>query len=136
VGDGVRLLGYDLASEETQAGGIVDLTLYWQCVQEMDTSYTVFVHITDSEGKIVGQWDSIPQGGGLPTTTWVAEEVVVDAYNVPVALDASPGSYTLSVGMYDGRTGERLAATGRDGHRLPDDRVLLGDIGLSKPSQG
>jgi hypothetical protein len=132
LGDGVRLLGYDLSSEEAVAGGFVDLTLYWQCVREMDTGYTVFVHIMDSEGKIVGQWDSMPQGGKLPTTVWVTGEVVEDIYEVPVALELSPGSYTLVVGMYDGGTGERLAATGADGDRLPDDRILLGDIRLSR----
>jgi hypothetical protein len=132
LGDGVRLLGYDLRSEEAQAGGVIDLTLYWQCAGEVDTSYTVFVHLIDSEGQIVGQHDSIPQGGGLPTTIWVPGEVVVDGYEVPVPQEAGSGSYTLLVGMYDGGTGQRLAATGGSDGGLPDDRVLLGDIRLSE----
>jgi hypothetical protein len=132
VGDRVRLLGHDLASKEAQAGGAIGVTLYWQCVEEMDTSYTVFVHVLDSDGKMLGQWDSIPQRGGLPTTTWVAGEVVADVYEVPVTREARPGSYTLVVGMYDGGTGERLAATGADGDRLPHDRIVLGDIRLSR----
>jgi hypothetical protein len=132
LGDRVRLLGYDLPLEEAVAGGFVDLTLYWQCVREMDTGYTVFVHIMDSEGKIVGQWDNMPQGGGLPTTTWVSGEVISDTYEVPLAQEADPGNYTLVVGMYDGGTGRRLPATSADGARLPDDRILLGDIQLSR----
>jgi hypothetical protein len=125
-------LGYDPPSEETKAGGVVDLTLYWQCVEGMDTSYTVFVHIMDSEGKIVGQWDNLPQGGRLPTTVWVPGEVIADAYEVPVVPEAGPGSYTLVVGMYDGSTRRRLATTGGDGDRLPDDRVVLGEIRIAK----
>jgi len=132
LGDGVRLLGYDLPSDEARAGDLVDLTLYWQCVQEMDASYTVFLHIVDSEGNIVGQWDSIPQGGGLPTTVWVSGEVMMDIYEVPVISEADPASYTVAVGMYDARTGQRLAATGAEGVRLPDDRILLGSVRLSK----
>jgi hypothetical protein len=117
LGDGVRLLGYDLPSEEIQAGGVVDLTLYWQCVEEMDTSYTVFVHVLDSEGTMVGQWDSMPQAGNLPTAVWVPGEVIADAYEVPVVPEADPGSYTLVVGMYDGGTGQRLPATQEAGLR-------------------
>jgi hypothetical protein len=86
----------------------------------------------DSEGKMVGQWDSIPQTGGLPTTVWVSGEVITDAYEVPIAPETGPGSYTLAVGMYDARTGQRLAATGTEGDKLSDDRILLDDIRLSK----
>jgi len=132
LGDQVRLLGYDLPFERARPGDRVNLTLYWQCLKEMDISYTVFVHILDSDGNMVGQWDSIPQSGQLPTTTWVPDEVVADSYEVPVALEAGPGSYAVEVGMYDARTGQRLVATDSDGHRLPSDRILLGDIRLSK----
>src|SRR5207253_2983523 len=42
LGGRVRLLGYD-----QDAAGV---TLYWQAVQAMDTSYVVFVHALDGTG--------------------------------------------------------------------------------------
>ena len=81
---------------------------------------------------MVGQSDSTPQSGGLPTTTWVPGEVIVDVYEVPVVSEAGPGSYTVEVGMYDGHTGQRLVVRDSDGDRVPGDRVLLGDLRLSK----
>jgi hypothetical protein len=132
LGDQVRFLGYDLPVEKARPGDRVNLILYWQCLKEMDTSYTVFVHMLDVEGNMVGQWDSIPQSGELPTTTWVPGEVIVDSYEIPVAPEAGPGSCTLEVGMYDAHTGQRLVVTDSDGDRLPGDRILLDDLHLSK----
>ena len=132
LGDQVRFLGYDLPLGGAQPGDRLNLTLYWQCLREMDIGYTVFVHVLDSEDDMVGQWDSIPQSGELPTTTWVPGEVVVDSYEVPVAPEVDPGSYTLEVGMYDARTGQRFVVTDTNGDRLPGDRILLGNVRLSK----
>ena len=75
---------------------------------------------------------SVPQSGGLPTTTWVPGEVVVDAYEVPVASEADPGEYIVVVGMYDARTGQRLVVTDANGVRLSDDRIILDGILLSR----
>jgi hypothetical protein len=126
LGGQVRLLGYDLFLEEARAGDLVHLTLYWQCLKEMDISYTVFVHILDAQGNMVGQWDSVPQSRKLPTTTWVPGEVVVDSYEVPVALEEAVGSCTVEVGMYDPNTGRRLPVVDGAGVPQEDDRVLLG----------
>jgi len=125
LGGKVHFLGYELPSQEVHPGEPVRLTLYWQCLEEMEASYTVFVHLLDEEGQIRGQGDALPQDGQLPTDLWVAGEVVVDSYEVPVAPEAEPGQYTLAMGMYDGVTGIRLPARDEQGASLPDDRVLL-----------
>ena len=125
LGGKIRFLGYSPPSTEAHPGEPVRLTLYWQCLEEMEASYTVFVHLLDEEGQIRGQGDALPQDGQLPTDLWVAGEVVVDSYEVPVAPEAEPGQYTLAMGMYDGVTGIRLPARDEQGASLPDDRVLL-----------
>lgn len=129
--DQVRLLGYDLASTSIRAGDPVSLTLYWQCVQDMDTDYTVFVHVVNPEDDIVGQWDSTPHSGELPTTTWVPGEVVEDVHEIPMAPEAGVGRFAIRIGMYDAQVGRRLAATDAAGGRWPDDRILLGSIDLT-----
>jgi hypothetical protein len=68
----------------------------------------VFIHVVGPDGIIRGQWDSVPGAGALPTTGWVAGEVVTDQYMVPMAPNAPSWQYTILVGMYDPWTGKRL----------------------------
>ena len=103
-----QLIGYDLPQRSVRAGETFPITLYWRALGETRTSYTVFIHVVGPDGVIRGQWDSIPSAGTLPTTGWIKGEVITDRYMVPMAKDAPPWEYTILVGMYDPRTGERL----------------------------
>jgi len=94
----------------------------------METSYTVFVHLLAPDGKMYGQQDSIPWGGRLPTTHWVAGEFIADEYHIPVPQEAPSGIYTFAIGMYDLQTGLRLAAVDGDGTPLANDSVSLGQV--------
>jgi len=127
LGEVIHLLGYDLSSAEIRPGESLSFVLYWQCLEEMSTSYTVFVHLLDHERELVGQGDAVPHGGDLPTSEWVAGEVIADGHRVPVS-EIPPGVYGVEVGMYDTRTGERLSAMGPNGERLPEDRIPLVEI--------
>lgn len=128
LGEKVHFLGYGLPSEEVHPDDSIRLTLYWQCLEEMEASYTVFVHLLDEEGHLRGQRDALPCDGRLPTDLWVRGEVVEDSHEVPVAPDAQSGRYTIAIGMYDAGTGVRLPAFDELGARVPDDRVLLGGV--------
>jgi hypothetical protein len=132
LGESVRLLGYDLEPMEAGPGDVVRLTLYWQGLGLMDTSYTVFVHLLDEEGNIRGQRDSLPGDGALPTTSWIEGEIVADVYEIPIASDAPPGSYTIITGMYDAATGGRLAVSGADGTHLGD-HLSIAQLSVSAP---
>jgi 4-amino-4-deoxy-L-arabinose transferase-like glycosyltransferase len=131
LGDQVALLGYALDATELKAGGTLSLTLYWKALAEMDTSYTVFVHILDAESEIRGQRDSLPGGGTLPTTGWLPGEVIVDQYEVPVQPDAPLGQYVIEVGMYRAETGKRLSVINQEEHSM-DGRVLLGEATVER----
>jgi hypothetical protein len=125
LGDGIRLLGYDLPATTSTPGGEVPLTLYWACEDTPETSYTVFVHLLDPSGAVRGQADTPPADGKAPTSGWVPGQIVIDPYLIPVAGFASAGSYQLEVGMYDPQGVVRLPIVDGAGVRLPDDRVLL-----------
>jgi 4-amino-4-deoxy-L-arabinose transferase-like glycosyltransferase len=120
----VQLIGYDLPQQEVAPGQTFPLTLYWRTLNEMDTSYTVFVHVIGPDGVIRGQWDSVPGHNTLPTTGWVKDEVITDEYLIPMDEDAPPWRYTILVGLYDPMTGKRLQVTGT-GNR---DSVALAGI--------
>ncbi len=124
VGDAVQFLGYDLDPSAVSGGGTLRLTLYWQALSEMDTSYTVFNHLIDDEDQIWGQKDGIPGNGSLPTSSWIAGEYVIDEYEIPVLEDTPPGEYLIETGMYDLATMTRLTVFDAEG-RETGDRILL-----------
>jgi uncharacterized membrane protein len=127
LGDQVGFLGYDLSPPPYKRGETLHLTLYWQAMTRMDMSYTVFVHSLNKDGIMGGQWDSMPGGGLLPTTSWLEGEVITDGYEVPIRADAPPGEYVIAIGMYDAHTGERLEVRDESGN-VRRDRILLHNI--------
>jgi hypothetical protein len=126
LGGMVQLIGYDLPQEQAAAGAAFPLTLYWRALDEMNISYTVFVHVIGPDGVIRGQWDSVPGDDTLPTTGWVKDEVITDEYLVPMDGDAPPWQYTILVGMYDPMTGKRLQAA--SGATITADSIILSTI--------
>ena len=124
LGEGVLFLGYDLSSNEVKPGEILQLTLYWQALEEMETSYTVFTHLLDAENQIWGQMDGIPGKGESPTTSWIEGEVISDGYQILVDPEAPVDEYTIEIGMYDAKTGSRLSVLDTQG-QPGDDRILL-----------
>lgn len=129
LGDGVEVAAYSLSEDALEPGGILRLTLYWQALSLMDQDYTVFTHLIDSSNRIWTQHDSQPQGGQHPTSQWVEGEVVADEHELIVADDVPPGEYQIEVGMYDWRSGERLAVS-KNGQWVPENRVILGAVHL------
>ncbi|HEY3083085.1 MAG TPA: hypothetical protein VGM69_24605 [Chloroflexota bacterium] len=121
-GGAIELVGDDLSTTTVAPGGRLPMTLWWRAAARVETSYTVFVHLLDAEGRVRGQVDRVPGAGGLPTSGWVLGEFVEDRYDVPLDGAAPAGAYRLEVGLYDARSGQRL--------RLGDgaDHVVLGEI--------
>ena len=123
----IELHGYDLAVTHDSMGGHLTLTLFWRARARMETSYTVFVHLADTNERMAGQGDGVPDRGFRLTTSWRQEEVIADTHLVPIRPDAPPGTYRLWVGFYDPAINVRLPAF-VNGERQPGDRVLLSTV--------
>jgi len=100
LGQSVALAGYTLERGSVHAGDTICLTLFWQAVDRVAKSYTVFAHVVDSTGQPVAQTDSPPLGGTAPTDTWQVGATIVDRYAILIKLNTPPGEYDLRVGMY------------------------------------
>jgi len=111
LGDKVSLLGYNIESG-FRRGDNIHLTLFWQCLEEMDQDYTVFTHLVDEKQNIWGQKDNPPVDGFYPTSRWNVGEIVRDQYDILISPEAPPGEYQIEVGMYLAETGERLVVEG------------------------
>ena len=127
LGESVKFLGYQLSAKAVKSGETLHLTLYWQALAEMSTSYTVFTHLLDKDNHIWGQKDSLPGDGALPTTGWRRGEFITDEYDIVVEPDAPSGEYVLEIGMYEAATGQRLPVVDEREETLGD-RIILGPI--------
>jgi hypothetical protein len=134
-GGQIVLRGFRLSSSTVTAGDTVRLVLYWEAQSRLAKNYTVFNHITGSDGEadatIWGQRDGQPANGHYPTSRWKPREIVADVHDLAVKPDAPPGTHDLSTGMYELQTLQRLQVE-REG--LPaSDRVVLAQITVTSP---
>jgi hypothetical protein len=116
VGEWGELLGYDLEADVLSPGEQVRFTLYWLASRPVIKGYKVFVHIVGQDGHMGAQKDSMPANWSRPTYTWVPGEPIVDAHEVPLPADTTPGEYDIVIGLYDEKSGQRvmLCAQGSD----------------------
>lgn len=131
IGDKIHLIGYEVAPERVAAGESVLVTLYWQAEARIPVAYSVFNHVRDESGQIVGQQDGMPVNNSLPTTCWLPGEVITDAYSIEIEPGVAPGAYLLFSGLYHPETGERVPVTNVD-HSAAD-AVLIDSIAVVGP---
>ncbi len=127
--DGIVLSGIELPKSSLRPGDELKTTLYWQAAQDIEASYTVFVHLVDSSGQLRSQSDHIPDST-LPTHAWVPGEVVADHHMIHLEETIDAGEYTLVAGVYDTYTQERLSLAEPAGPFSEDDLVLIGTIAI------
>jgi hypothetical protein len=104
----IHLTGYTIRNCQLSIDNCQLLTVIWQALAEMETSYRVFVHIVDEAGQIVAQSDGEPANWTRPTTGWTAGEYIIDEHTLTVPADLPPGPLAIRVGLYDPDTGQRL----------------------------
>jgi hypothetical protein len=113
-GNLVRLNGYRATPPQSQweAGEVVYLELFWNPLGQSEESLTVFVHVLglpNSEGSpLWTQDDHPPQNGRISTQSWISGQLYRDVYRLILPPDMYAGQYTVTVGFYDPRTGQRL----------------------------
>jgi 4-amino-4-deoxy-L-arabinose transferase-like glycosyltransferase len=126
-GDRIELLEYEVPDSPPMPGEPLAVTLYWRALAEMDEDYTVFVHLLDGDGTLLGQGDGPPLNGDYPTAHWSPGEVLADTHVVRLEDGLPEGAYLL-VGLYRLADGTRLPAYTATGERVPDDAIML-DLG-------
>jgi len=122
LGDGIRLLGYDLLPKQPRPGDTLYVQLHWAVDERPQNDWTVFLHLLGpagaSPGALAAGKDSPPGNGSLPTPRWQAGWLILDEYQIPLPQDLLAGSYGLEMGLYQ-----------TDGTRLPGKgAVRLGEV--------
>ncbi len=125
VGQVLALLHHDVRISAEGPNQLVDVTLWWGTLEEMERDYTAFVHLVDQEGHILAQEDRLLLQDDLPTSYWLAGSVARKQYQLQLGSDTAPGDCLLKVGLYDWETGERLPVWDEQGRREPDDTIVV-----------
>lgn len=100
-----------------EANDQLNVEITWQTLSPLSEDWKVFVHLLDSSGNRLAQFDGFP---AAPTSAWVPGALITEVYPVrlPAELPAAP--HQLAVGLYNEATFARLAVPGDD-----EGRVLL-----------
>ncbi len=122
VGDGIRLLGYDVLPATPRPGETLYVQLHWAVDTPPAQDWTVFVHLLGpadvSAPSLATGKDGPPGDGSLPTTRWQAGWLILDEYQLSLPPELPTGAYALEIGLYRA-----------DGAHLPaDGPIRLGDL--------
>ena len=102
--DGLRLQGYDLFEE---SGGRT-LRLFWETGDGVANDWITYIHLYDSGGARVAQFDGPALAGLQPTSQWHTNALYIDRRQLNLPAELKPGAYLLRIGLYSYASGERL----------------------------
>ncbi len=127
----IELIGYQVEKEHVTPNDAIDLTLYWRSLQAVAKDYTVFIHLADSNGLLLGQEDSSPVQGKSSTSQWQPGQVIEDSHHILTAENLPVGKYDLVVGLYNSATQERLSVQS-ESNLTQDSSLLLTKVQVGK----
>jgi hypothetical protein len=135
LGDQVALLGYDIEPVVVRQGEEVHLRLYWQALKPIGVSYASFVHLRAGADAVATSDASNP--GDIPTSLWHTTLYTVDDHWLAIPASAPAVAVRPLVGLYDGKTGDRLGQVELPQyvHVVPRRSVSASDAQTKKLSQ-
>ncbi|TAK27722.1 MAG: hypothetical protein EPO21_23610 [Chloroflexota bacterium] len=109
LGGVAELLAYRV-DRRVEQGGTLSVSVVWRILQDAPPQdYVTFTHLLDNQGSMRAQYDT---SSFFPRREWRAGDIVLERYNIPVGSNVAPGKYTISLGMYDRATLEKLLVAG------------------------
>ena len=118
--DLIALRQIRIENSTLQPGSSLPLTIEWQALAPIPDDYTIFVQILTEDDQLVGQVDSWPLQGTLPTSSWRPSQQITDPYTIPLSADLPSGNYRLIVGFYRLSDLQRLSVLDARGRPLDD----------------
>jgi len=123
----VALRGWRLDGP-ARPGAPLNIALIWYASARQGHDWVVFVHLVDTQDRIVAEDNRPPRDGAFPMTQWAIGDWIEDPHALRLPADLADGVYTLRVGLYDpNRNNERAGVYG-DHSRLLGDALDLGRI--------
>lgn len=93
----------DVTATQTDSSAVT-LTLHWLPTAPVPANYILALRLNDSAGAELAAVDVQPTGGVYPTSAWQTGETVADQYGLKLPPGLIPGSYPLTITLYDAAT--------------------------------
>ncbi len=110
LGDGVRLMGYDLDLDER--GPTLDVTLYWLALAPLTGDYTLALQLVSpvpGDTTLRFNYNSWPGHGNYPTSAWQPSQVIADRYRFHLPEAEFPTqAWDARLALYRAETEARL----------------------------
>jgi hypothetical protein len=97
----LTIVGYDLERQQSVAGELLWLTLYWQATQDVANDYVVNLRLLDAQGVEVAYWLGRPARSSLPTNAWRSGQIVQDPWRLAISPGIPSGQYQLEIVIFD-----------------------------------
>ncbi|MBN2007065.1 MAG: protein kinase [Anaerolineae bacterium] len=108
-------------------GDTVGLTLRWQALQTIPSSYQVFIHVLTLDfSAVVAQRDIEPMNGLRPTNSWAPGEIINDPHQISLPQNTPAGTYQIRVGLYNPEGRMPVVDTGQT--QVTDDTIFVATI--------
>ena len=122
--DQVMLTDARISQLVYRPGDTVGLTLRWQALQAIPSSYKVFIHVlTLDYGTLIAQRDIEPMNGLRPTNSWSPGEIITDPHQVLIPENTPAGTYQIRAGLYNADGRMPVADAGQT--QVNDDTIFI-----------
>jgi 4-amino-4-deoxy-L-arabinose transferase-like glycosyltransferase len=100
-GQRVELLGVTLSPQTVAPGGTLTINAYWRMLVPVDDNFSLAVRLYGANRTLLGQTDTYPGLGNLPTSQWQTDRIYADTVPVNIPWDApAPSVAYLSIEWY------------------------------------
>ena len=130
--EGMDLAGFDLETDELEAGTALPITLYWHVGNDQTRDYLVNLCLHDGQGQMVTCRQGHPVDGRYPTRAWEEDHVIRDRVYLPTPACLPGGSYEVQLSVLPLRLDLAVAAV--DESIQTPGTVSLGRVSL-KPGR-
>ncbi len=123
----IKLLGFDAYDSDYKPGGYLDLTLYWQALQPIDTDYTVLIHLLNPALERLEGIDRQLGAANMPvypSSQWQVGEIVRQSYLVRLPRIESAMPLRIAVAL-EIASGQRLPIIGSSTEVLDGTAALI-----------
>ncbi|NDJ62997.1 MAG: glycosyltransferase family 39 protein [Chloroflexi bacterium] len=137
IGGFARYLGHDIGGLDLWPGRRVVFKIMWEVLAPTPGDYTTFVHLLDTNGALIANWDgpaAPSQHGYYATHLWEPGEYIIDERVITLPDGVAPvgAGYELVIGLYDLATEIRLpvqvnGAGGGSGYLIENRIAILAD---------
>ena len=134
-GEELVLTAFGLSEGNPHPGDEVEVTLYWQALEQAGPTYTVSLQLVGPDGIGVAGVEEPILGGLYQPDLWPKDTVIIDPHQFVLPPDLLPGRYRLGLSVYSSAPSDSLLLAG-GGDRAPLVSMTVGEISVPSPTSG